>query len=60
MWLTRNFSLEQLIYSATAERERIDNTPGLKVVGYAPQDDIIGLTPGKVTCRVSAFRHPGR
>jgi zinc D-Ala-D-Ala carboxypeptidase len=28
MRLTQNFSLEQLIYSETAERERIDNTPG--------------------------------
>jgi hypothetical protein len=33
MRLTRNFSLEQLIYSETAERERIDNTPGPEVVG---------------------------
>jgi zinc D-Ala-D-Ala carboxypeptidase len=32
MLLTRNFSLEQLIYSETAERERIDNTPGPEVV----------------------------
>jgi len=32
MRLTRNFSLEQLIYSETAERERIDNTPGPEVV----------------------------
>ena len=28
MWLSQNFSLAQLIYSETAERERIDNTPG--------------------------------
>jgi len=32
MRLTRNFSLEQLIHSETAERERIDNTPGPEVV----------------------------
>jgi len=32
MRLTRNFSLEQLIYSETAERERIDNTPGADIV----------------------------
>jgi len=32
MRLTPNFSLEQLIYSETAERERIDNTPGTDVV----------------------------
>ena len=32
MRLTRNLSLEQLIYSETAERERIDNTPGPEVV----------------------------
>ena len=32
MWLTPNFSLEQLIYSETAERERIDNTPAAEIV----------------------------
>ena len=32
MLLTPNFSLEQLIYSETAQRERIDNTPGAHVV----------------------------
>jgi zinc D-Ala-D-Ala carboxypeptidase len=32
MRLTRNFSLAQLIYSETAERERIDNAPGPEVV----------------------------
>ena len=32
MRLTPNFSLEQLIYSETAERERIDNTPGADIV----------------------------
>lgn len=32
MQLTRNFSLEQLIYSETAQRERIDNTPGPDIV----------------------------
>jgi len=32
MRLTLNFSLEQLIYSETAERERIDNTPGADVL----------------------------
>jgi len=32
MRLTLNFSLEQLIYSETAERERIDNTPGADIV----------------------------
>jgi zinc D-Ala-D-Ala carboxypeptidase len=32
MRLTRNFSLEQLIYSETAESERIDNTPGADIV----------------------------
>jgi len=32
MWLTPNFSLEQLIYSESAERERIDNTPALEIV----------------------------
>jgi len=32
MWLTTNFSLEQLIYSETAERERIDNTPAPEIV----------------------------
>jgi zinc D-Ala-D-Ala carboxypeptidase len=32
MRLTRNFSLEQLTYSETAERERIDNTPGAEAV----------------------------
>ncbi len=32
MRLTPNFSLEQLIYSETAERERIDNTPGADLV----------------------------
>jgi len=32
MRLTRNFLLEQLIYSETAERERIDNTPGPEIV----------------------------
>jgi zinc D-Ala-D-Ala carboxypeptidase len=28
MQLTKNFSLEQLVFSETAQRERIDNTPG--------------------------------
>ncbi len=32
MQLTRNFSLEELIYSETAERERIDNMPGADIV----------------------------
>ena len=32
MQLTQNFSLEQLVYSETAERERIDNTPAAEVV----------------------------
>ena len=32
MRLTRSFSLEQLIYSETAERERIDNTPGADIL----------------------------
>jgi zinc D-Ala-D-Ala carboxypeptidase len=32
MRLTKNFSLEQLIFSETAERERIDNTPGADIV----------------------------
>jgi len=32
MRLTRNFSLEQLIYSETAQRERIDNTPAPDIV----------------------------
>ncbi len=32
MRLTRNFSLEQLIYSETAERERIDNMPAANIV----------------------------
>ncbi len=32
MRLTRNFSLEQLIYSETAGRERIDNTPGPGII----------------------------
>ena len=32
MRLTRNFSLEQLICSETAEREGIDNTPGTDIV----------------------------
>ena len=32
MRLTPNFSLEQLIYSETAERERIDNTPAAQIV----------------------------
>jgi len=32
MRLTQNFSLEQLIYSETAERERIDNTPAPEIV----------------------------
>jgi len=32
MRLTPNFSLEQLIYSETAERERIDNTPAAEIV----------------------------
>lgn len=32
MRLTPNFSLEQLIYSETAERERIDNTPAPEIV----------------------------
>ena len=32
MQLTPNFSLEQLIYSETAERERIDNTPEPDIV----------------------------
>ena len=32
MQLTPNFSLEQLIYSETAERERIDNTPAPEIV----------------------------
>jgi len=32
MRLTRNFSLEQLIYSETAARERIDNTPGPDII----------------------------
>ena len=33
MRLTANFSLAQLTYSETAERERIDNTPGADIVG---------------------------
>jgi len=32
MRLTQHFSLEQLISSATAERERIDNSPGTEIV----------------------------
>ncbi|MBI5908530.1 MAG: DUF882 domain-containing protein [Betaproteobacteria bacterium] len=32
MRLTRNFSLEHLIHSETAERERIDNTPGPDII----------------------------
>lgn len=32
MRLTPNFSLEQLIHSETAERERIDNTPAAEIV----------------------------
>jgi hypothetical protein len=32
MLLTPNFSLEQLTYSETAERERIDNTPSVEIV----------------------------
>ena len=32
MQLTPNFSLEQLIHSETAERERIDNTPAPEIV----------------------------
>ncbi len=32
MLLTPNFSLEQLTYSETAERERIDNTPPAEIV----------------------------
>ena len=32
MQLTPNFSLQQLIHSETAERERIDNTPAAEVV----------------------------
>ena len=32
MLLTPNFTLEQLIYSETAERERIDNTPNPDIV----------------------------
>jgi len=32
MRLTPNFSLEQLIHSETAERERIDNTPAPEIV----------------------------
>lgn len=32
MRLTQNFSLEQLIYSEIAARERIDNTPGPEIV----------------------------
>ncbi len=32
MRLTPNFSLEQFIYSETAERERIDNTPAPDIV----------------------------
>jgi len=32
MRLTPNFSLEQLIQSETAERERIDNTPAPAIV----------------------------
>jgi hypothetical protein len=32
MLLTPNFSLEQLTYSETAERERIDNTPAAEIV----------------------------
>ena len=32
MRLTPNFSLEQLIYSETAERENIDNTPAAQIV----------------------------
>ena len=33
MQLTPNFSLEQLIYSETAAREHIDNTPAADIVG---------------------------
>lgn len=32
MRLTQNYSLEQLIYSETAERERIDNTPAPDII----------------------------
>lgn len=32
MRLTRNFSLEQLIHSETAERERVHNTPGADII----------------------------
>lgn len=41
MRLTRNFSLEQLIYSETAERECIDNTPGPDIV-----DNLLLLAAG--------------
>jgi zinc D-Ala-D-Ala carboxypeptidase len=33
MWPSRNFSLEHLIHSETAERERIDNAPGPEMAG---------------------------
>jgi len=32
MWLSQNFSLDQLIHSETAERERIDNAPSPDIV----------------------------
>lgn len=41
MRLTQNFSLEQLSYSETAARERIDNTPGADLV-----DNLLLLAEG--------------
>ena len=41
MQLTPNFSLEQLIYSETAERERIDNTPAAEIM-----DNLLLLAQG--------------
>ncbi|MFH1602760.1 MAG: D-Ala-D-Ala carboxypeptidase family metallohydrolase [Pseudomonadota bacterium] len=52
MWLSQNFSLDQLIYSETAERERIDNSPGPDIV-----DNLRRLAAGLDRVR-DLLRHP--
>jgi hypothetical protein len=62
MQLTPNFSLEQLTYSETAQRERIDNTPDADIV-----DNLRRLAEGLERVRIltgfpleisSAYRSP--
>ena len=62
MRLTANFTLEQLTYSETAERERIDNTPGADIVDnlrlLAEGLELVRIRTGFPLDISSAYRSP--